>query len=294
MRIDYLNLPYSKLEGAFDKIELWIWGVAFVFTLLGYYTQVWRRRKDAPRMIEAIGVMAICVMFAASVSVWRPYLVNLMYWPAQTLARENDLFKVKTLVANTTSNLKAYMDSIRAASLLGGPTAVGVALLGMRSDPYSAYAALVQSITSILGFISSFIIVPFYVLQRVLVETMFTFLPIAITGLTLPPIKERCVSYCAMLLSVLAWPLGFSVIAAASNLVFEIPTLLPGATATDQAMQAYLSLPMKTLIASIIAVFGTLLVPPTLLYLFLYGGTQFDPISSAMRSVPQMGSFARR
>jgi hypothetical protein len=51
---------------------------------------------------------------------------------------------------------------------------------------------------------------------------------------------------------------------------------------------------LRELVAAIIMIFGTLLVPPTMLFIFLHGGTHIDPIMSAARSIPALGSFARR
>jgi hypothetical protein len=51
---------------------------------------------------------------------------------------------------------------------------------------------------------------------------------------------------------------------------------------------------LQILVAAIIMIFGSILVPPTMFFLALYGGTHIDPIMSAARSIPMLGSFARR
>ena len=48
-------------------------------------------------------------------------------------------------------------------------------------------------------------------------------MPIAICALSVPALRDRAAAYLSMTASVLAWPLGFAIVAAAANTVFQVP-----------------------------------------------------------------------
>src|ERR1019366_6425712 len=95
-----LTAPTQALSSAFGSLSTYVYGVAFLVTLIGYYAQVWRHRREPMHAIEALVVIALCVMFSASISFWRPYVVNLFYYPAQQLAQANSVFQLNLAVNN--------------------------------------------------------------------------------------------------------------------------------------------------------------------------------------------------
>ncbi|MFI5355433.1 MAG: hypothetical protein ACHQX0_07470, partial [Desulfobaccales bacterium] len=89
-----LRASFTQVDTALAALTPWVMGMAFLLTLLGYYQQVWQQRHDPPRMLEAMGFIALAVMFSASVTLWWPLLVNLLCFPAEELARQDSLFQV--------------------------------------------------------------------------------------------------------------------------------------------------------------------------------------------------------
>jgi len=290
-----LTAPMQTVASAFDSLQTYVFSVAFLVTLIGYYAQVWRRRGDAAKTIEAVAIIGVCVMFAASVAFWQPYVVNLFYYPAEQLAQANSVFQLNlalnnfyhgmsTLVADSSTNSSGSTSSLQQAVqfLWNFGQMTRAALLGL----------IVHALVYVLTIIGAFIALPFYFLQRVLIVVFFCFMPIAVCGLTVPAFRDKAVAYMSMTASVLAWPLGFSIVAAATNVVFQVP-FSPGATVAG-GVASLLEPVLRELVAAVIMIFGTLLVPPTMLFLFMYGGTHIDPIMSAARSIPMLGGLARK
>lgn len=291
-----LTAPTQALTSAFGSLSTYVYGVAFLVTLIGYYAQVWRHRREPTHSIEALVVIALCVMFASSVSFWRPYVVNLFYYPAQQLAQANSVFQLNLAVNNFLQGMANLVKDPANGGSTGPSTVQQVAHLVWNFSLLTRAALLglvVQLLVYVLTTIGAFIALPFYFFQRVLVEALFTFMPIAICALSVPALRDRAAAYLSMTASVLAWPLGFSIVAAAANTVFQVPFDGNG-SAVAATVVSVLEPVLRELVAAIIMIFGSLLVPPTMFFIALYGGTHIDPIMSAARSVPMLGSFARR
>jgi len=290
-----LTAPTQALASAFGSLSTYVYGVAFLITLIGYYAQVWKHRREPAHTLEALGLIALCVMFAASISFWRPYVVNLFYYPAQQLAQANSVFQLNQAINNFFQGM-ANLAKDPANGGAGGPGTIAQLAHYLWNLGQVTRAALlglvVQMLVDVLTVIGVFIALPFYFFQRVLVEALFTFMPIAICALSVPALKDRASAYLGMTASILAWPLGFAIVAAAANTVFQVP-FNPGSTIAG-SVEAVLEPVLRELVASIIMIFGSIMVPPTMFFLALYGGTHIDPIMSAARSVPALGSFARR
>ena len=291
LRFDFTQ-PAAELEQALDSIKPWVLGVCFLFSLLAYYSQVWRRRQNPERSFEAIMVVALTVLCSAATPLWRPLMINLLYWPAETLATQNSMFHMNRAVNSMTDSLNQARQQPGAQppgqqpqpeqGTLQKVTRFIWNLTGMTTD--ALLSILIQVIVYILGFIGMVLIIPFYFLQHALVPILFTFLPCAICGLALPMLRDKCVAFICMTFSVLSWPLGFSLVAAATNIVFITP--LEGDILGPVGI--------RLIVAAFVMIFGTLLVPPTMFYIFLYGGTHIDPVMSGVRSLPMFRGLARR
>ena len=290
-----LTAPTQALTSAFGSLSTYVYGVAFLVTLIGYYAQVWKHRREPTHAIEALVLIALCVMFASSVSFWRPYAVNLFYYPAQQLAQANSVFQLNQAINNFFQGA-ANLANDPANGGASGPSTLQQAAHFLWNLGQVTRAALlglvVQMLVDVLTIIGGLIALPFYFSQRVLVEALFTFMPIPICALSVPALRDRATAYLSMTASVLAWPLGFAIVAAAANTVFQVPFSSGGTVAGT--VGAVLEPILQILVAAIIMIFGSILVPPTMFFLALYGGTHIDPIMSAARSIPMLGSFARR
>ena len=286
-----LTPPLQNLTSAFDSLRVYVYTVAFLVTLLGYYLQVWRHRGDAAKSLEAIAIIGLCVLFAASISFWRPYVVNLFYYPAEELGRANASFRLHLAINHFYHGMKDLVaDTAQDDS--GAAQKIVHFFWNFGEITRAALLALaIQAFVSVLTLLGAFIALPFYFLQHVLVTAFFTFMPIPICALTVPALRDRAIAFMSMTASVLAWPLGFSIVAAATNVVFDVPF---NPTGVAGGVAGMLEPILRELVAGAIMVVGTLLVPPTLFFIALYGGAHIDPIMSAARSVPMLGSFARR
>ena len=289
-----LAAPLQNVSSAFDSLQTYVYGIAFLMTLIGYYAQVWRHRSEPHKSLEALGLIALTVLFAASISFWRPYVVNLFYFPAEQLARANSVFRLNLAINNFYHGMKDLVADPTAGAAGGGTVDKVVHFLWNFGEITKAalLALVIQCFVYVLTLLGAFIALPFYFFQQVLVVALFTFMPVAICALTVPALRDRAVAYMGMTASVLAWPLGFSIVAAATNVVFDVP-FNPGDSAAGNVAQMLEPI-LRELVAAIIMVIGTVLVPPTMFFIALYGGAHIDPIMSAARSVPMLGSFARR
>ena len=290
-----LTGPTQALTSAFSSLVTYVYGVAFLVTLIGYYAQVWKHRREPTRTLEALGLIALCVMFASSVAFWRPYVVNLFYYPAQQLSQASSVFQLNLAI----NNFFQGMANLAKDPANGGSAGPGTVqqwahfLWNLGQVTRAALLGLmIQMLVDVLTIIGGLIALPFYFFQRVLVEALFTFMPIAICALSVPALRDRATAYMSMTASVLAWPLGFAIVAAAANTAFQVP-FSSGGTGAGM-VGAVLEPVLRELVAAIIMIFGSILVPPTMFFLALYGGTHIDPVMSAARSVPALGSFARR
>lgn len=286
-----LTPPLQNLTSAFDSLQTYVYGIAFLVTLAGYYLQVWRHRSDAAKAFEAIAVIGVCVLFAASVSFWRPYVVNVFYYPAEELGRANASFRLHLAINHF---FHGMTEVVAETARDDGGTAEKIVHFLWNFGEITQTALLglaVQAFVYVLTLLGAFIALPFYFLQHVLVTVFFTFMPIPICALTVPALRDRSIAFMSMTASVLAWPLGFSIVAAATNTVFDVPFHPAGAVG---GVAGLLEPILRQLVAGAIMVMGTLLVPPTLFFIALYGGAHIDPIMSAARSLPALGSFARR
>jgi hypothetical protein len=288
-----LTAPLHGVSSAFDSLQSYVYGIAFLLTLIGYYSQVWRHRSEPPKTLEGLGTIALTVLFAASIPFWRPYLVNLFYFPAEQLARANSVFRVNVAVNNFYRGVSALVTEPAPEAGSGTVSQAIHFIWNLGEITRAAMLNLtIGFLVYVLSLLAAFIVLPFYFLQQVLVTALFTFMPAAICALTVPTLRDRAVAYLGMTASVLAWPLGFSIVAAATNVVFDVPFNSGGPIADSVAL--VLGPILQVLVAAIIMLIGTFLVPPTMFFLALHGGAHIDPIMSAARSVPMLGSLAKR
>jgi hypothetical protein len=63
-----LTAPTQALTSAFGSLSTYVYGVAFLVTLIGYYAQVWRHRREPSQAIEALVTMRLRSPFGARTS----------------------------------------------------------------------------------------------------------------------------------------------------------------------------------------------------------------------------------
>lgn len=265
----HFDLPalLTPLNTALDGLTFWVYGVSFLLTLTGYYQQVWQRRRDPPRMLEALGFISLAVGVAFSSALWWPMLVNLMYFPAEEMARRGGrLFQVNEamnrfldeagrLVTDTGTGDNGHGQLSKVWNYtwnLGRITRAGIADL------------VLHGLVSLGTFLAALIALPFYFLQHTLVPVLARLMPVAVCGMTVPVLRGRAVAYFSLTLSVLAWPTGFTLVAFVTNSILAASFVPAGASAAASSLAPSI----QTLVAAMVMVIGTLLVPPTFLYLF--------------------------
>jgi hypothetical protein len=298
------NAPLQAMKSDFDSLSVYVFSVAFLITLAGYYAHIWRKRSEPTKTLESLGIMALIVLFAASIAVWRPLVVNIFYWPAEQLASQSHNFDPAQTMSQFSSSLNKVMIENAAAQKDQNTSAIKKAWNFVWNIGSLTTAALGDLIFKFMLFASSyvalFITLPFYFLQRVLIEVLFTFMPIAICALYTPALHNRAMSYISTTCSVLAWPLGFAIVSAATNLVFSTPFFGdtnvsdPNVASTINFQVQYVAPFWQILVGALVNIGGTLLVPPTMFYLFMYGGTHIDPIMSGARMMPGIGNIGKR
>ncbi|OAM91922.1 hypothetical protein AW736_26440 [Termitidicoccus mucosus] len=282
-----IEIP-PTFETVFEgNIRFWIYGVAFIVTLIGYYNHVWKNRSSPSAVLAGIGKISLCVLMSVSIPVWRPLVTNLFYWPANTLAAETDGFKI-SVVLNTLNKQQRQLDELLDSEKNEDgliKKAYKFVTTGLDIGIGALKNMILLAMNSLLQLVINWVTIPFYYIQKALVPVMFSFMPIAICALTCDALKQKAVTYICWLLSVLAWPLGFTLVA---GLVHTLLLGVGGLEATNMVKFMFLSN-----MAGIVFLIGTLMVPPTTFYIFTQGGTSFSPVNQAVSAIPYVGHAAR-
>jgi hypothetical protein len=131
---------------------------------------------------------------------------------------------------------------------------------------------------------ASFIVLPFYFVQRFAEMIGFTFMPIALACMTVPALAGKATNYILSVLSILSWPLGFVLASVAANSVLDIAALTP-----PPSRSPLLILLVGPIVASSVLAIGITSTPLFAYYLFTTGNAQVPApggaqMSSAMRS----------
>ncbi len=261
-----LDSPLLQLTAALDALAPWVGGVAFLLTLFGYYSQVWQQRHDPPRMLEALGCISLAVALAFSTSLWWPLLVNLLYYPAEFLAGRGTLFQINWSVNHFFGAMTNLVTDVGSGSNGHGQLSPvwNFTWNFTRITRAGVTDLVIHALVSTATFLAGIVVLPFYFLQHFLVVVLSKLLPVAVCSLTVPALRGRAAQYFALTLSILAWPLGFTVVALVTNAIVLSNFVPSGASVAAAA----LAKTVQTLVAALVMILGTLLVPPTLLYLF--------------------------
>lgn len=294
--ISYNWAQLDAFASSFSLLRIEIYTFAFLLFLAGYFGRIWAKRREPSQHIETIGYIGILVIVAVCMEpLIKPLAVTLFVWPAEKLESANENFQMhKTL---------AYF-----AKAINPPEpATGDSFFSKLSSAVLNFSYFsLKNLTSLLALIfykavmllGSLIAIPLLILQRILSIVLFAFSPIAVSCLAVPALKEKGASYLLVMFSVLTWPLGFAIVAGMANVCIA---LLPSGidAGVNNSADGIVSQVLVSLLAPIcgglILIGGVVLVPSTAAYLFLYGGTVFNPISAAASAVPVVGRlFSRR
>jgi hypothetical protein len=275
----------TDMTYAFDSIRTEIYMVMFLLCLTGYFARIWQNRKEPQAHMAVIGHIGFLIMFAAALTPLKPVFQALFYYPAEKLADATPLFQINEVMN--------HFDKMMASQPQGGSSILDnlskFTWNFVEMTRNAMVSAVFYGLFLIMSALASIIAMPFYFLQVTLVEVGFAFAPIAFGALAVPALKDKGSGYLCMLASIMAWPLGFCVVAAMANIV-----LAAFPAASGSAGFAFGPL-IAGIVAAVIMLVGTVMVPATCLYIFLYGGTVFNPISAAASAIPIAGrAFSAR
>lgn len=273
---NFITFDLSKvqdLSAAFSGLRDEIYLVMFILCLIGYFSRIWQNRKEPQAHLMTIGSISLIIVLASppAIAFWRPLLYSIFYYPAEKLASSSTVFQINEA-------MNAF-SAIQQDAQRNGPS-ISWNLLSLTR--YGIQSIFFYGLYIILCQIAAIVVVPFLFLQRCIVEFGFAFCPIAFGALTVPKLTDRGAGFLAMTASFLAWPLGFAIVAAMANIALSAwPAAGNGGAVIGPLVSA--------IVAALILIVGSIMVPSTCLYIFLYGGTVFNPISAAASGIPFVG-----
>jgi hypothetical protein len=288
-----ISFDFSKLEAygsGFESLRLEIYTIAFLLFLTGYFSRIWSKRKDPSAHLETIGAVAMLILISVMMNpIIRPLATTIFYYPAEKLESSNTMFQMNEALNyfQKSINPPEQAESQSFFQKLGN-----FVWNFAEMTKNGIISAVVWLLYLILMAIASIVALPFYFLQRTLSIALFAFSPIAVACLSVPALRDKGAGYLSMMFSVLSWPLGFAIVAGMANVCLAaFPTIgnVPMTTSPAGAVGSVLAPIVGLLVGAIIMIIGVVLVPPTALYIFLYGGTLFNPLSAAASSIPVIG-----
>ena len=276
----------SDMTYSLSVIRTEIYSAMFILCLTGYFIRIWQHRKEPQAHLSVIAHIALLIMFGAALPHMKPVFQALFYYPAERLGDVSPLFQINEAMR--------HFDKMVAAQPLptGDPNETIFTRLASFSWNFvemtrnAIVSAFFYGLFTLLSLLAGLLATPFYFLQITLVQVGFAFSPIAFGALAVPALRDKGAGYLSMLASILSWPLGFALVAAMTNIAL-------GAFPAAQGSAGFAFGPIiAAIVAATIMIVGTIMVPPTALYIFLYGGTVFNPISAAASGIPVIGRIA--
>lgn len=266
----------TEMTYAFGQIRTEIYIAMFLLCLVGYFSRVWNNRDRPETHFMVIPHIALLIVFGAALPHMRPLFMALFYYPAEKLGDVAPLFQINEAMnhfdrrlAATPNGDTAFLDSF--------------SWNVMELTRNAIVSGFFYGLYLLMAAVASLIATPFYFLQVTLVETCFAFSPIAFGCLAVPALKDKGAGFLTMLASIMSWPMGFAVVAAMTNITLSAFPAAAGSTGF--ALGPLLS----AIVAAAVMLVGTLMVPPTAFYLFMHGGTVFNPVANAVGAVPYVG-----
>jgi len=294
-----LNYNWSQLDAfatSFTELRFEIFSLAFLLFLAGYLGRIWQKRREPTQHIETIGYIGMLVILAVSMEpLIKPLATTVLLWPAIKLENSNENFQMN-------KTLGYFSKAINPPEPANGDSFFSKLSSAILNFSYFS----LKNLTSLLALLfykaimllSAFIAIPLFILQRVLSIVLFTFSPLAVACLAVPALKEKGASYLLVMFSTLTWPLGFAIVSGMANVCIA---MLPSGidqglnNSVDGALSQVLVSLLAPICGGIILIGGSVLVPSTAAYIFLYGGTVFNPIAAAGSAIPVIGRmFSRR
>ena len=294
-----LNYNWSQLDTfatSFTELRFEIFSLAFLLFLAGYLGRIWQKRREPTQHIETIGYIGMLVILAVSMEpLIKPLATTLLVYPAEKLESSNENFQMNK--AQT-----YFSKAINPPAFAQGESflsKINSMLFNFTSFGLKSLSSLVMWVLYKATMITcSIIVVPMLILGRLLPIVMFAFSPIAVACLAVPALKEKGASYLLVMFSTLTWPLGFAIVAGMANVcmaLFATAADYQGTTSPDVLASQMLVALVAPICGALILIGGSVLVPSTAAYFFLYGGTVFNPISAAGSAIPYIGKiFSRR
>jgi hypothetical protein len=294
-----LTYDWAQLDAfatMFSELRIEIYSVAFLIFLAGYFGRIWQKRREPTQHIETIGYIGMLVILAVSMEpLIKPLATTIFVWPAEKLEASNENFQLHKTLTYFSKSINSPASSKGESFLTKiGATVVNFTTFGLKGI-LSLIGYALYKVTILL---STIITVPMLILGRLLPIVLFAFSPIAVACLAVPALKEKGASYLAVMFSILTWPLGFAIVAGMANVAIAmLPTGgdLPASETFDGVASQMIVGIAAPICGALILIGGSVLVPSTSAYIFLYGGTVFNPVSAAGSAIPYVGKlFARR
>ena len=275
--------PNGPFGGDFST---YIVSICFLLSLIGWIVNVWERRHSPDGMFAWLGIACITMLVAASVPFWFPIVQAIFNYPAVLLGNSSNNFSMAVAI----NQFHQFWQGLANPPASGGFFQLTWHFFSLEAS--ALFNLVLGLFTFALSIVASVIMIPLYILQQVFVIVGVVFLPVAITAFQVPALRGKAATFISAVASVLAWPLGFALVALCTNLAFSVPFQTGNGndpttygqapldnTTTGQALQsasetasAAVAAPFRIIAAALIMIVGTPLVPVMSYHLFIGGG----------------------
>jgi hypothetical protein len=246
--------------------------IAYTITVAGFIFHFWAH-KDNPS--PGFGTLLRCLIVVACIT-----LLPMFHGLATTV-----FYYIPKKLLTQQAGINFAGDRIRELVLTNSARPETGTFGFMRFGFDKFFKWLLSIFFSGVATTGSFVLLPFYFIQRFGEMIGFAFMPIALACLTVPALAGKATTYVLSILSVLAWPLGFVLSSVAANSVLDVAIMTPPAQGTGLIL-----LFVAPLVAATVLIVGTTSTPLFSYYLFTSGGAQMPTagagqMGSAMRSM---------
>ncbi len=249
------TLQNLQVGNPFSPLELPFMMIAFFMAIVGYIMTVLSAKQDYLKPLLRVCVASI---FIAAIPLWTGLMRDVCYYLPYSLLDYHtglsDIYKRITVAANAAVDQKGLDFSIF--------DAIGSVLIDL------VLVAVMRTIASL----GSFIAIPVLFVQVGVERFCLVAMPVAVAGLTIPAIRNQCQGFIAFWVSVLLWPLFFSIVTVIAGFVFSIASGLQISWAESLSGIGFVGSFLASFTSGMILLGGITATPPLAYSICAHGG----------------------